>query len=795
MCDFLNDIGLANKYFKNFIETGTYLGETTERVASEFDTVYTIELSEEIYKSTKQRLSRLGNVKFLLGDSSKVVDVLSQVIDAPAVFFLDAHFAGGSTAQGEKEVPLYEELSAIAGRPQPDLIIIDDYRLFGKSGQCGAVGSEKYPPMTYDWRAITLDDCLDVLRHRGVKIEYKLHDDRVYILKHGAPGYIGGAEIPETLEALGIGIRAEKAALPPSGSPHLTDPGVIVLSPQLAFAADGFDFSSQWGAGLAVTQGPSRTFLLDLLFDAEERPYEMWIRYASGEPRPVDVLVNGNALWSGAAGEETGGWFERDQVWGLAGMYRLAAGRFRLSLSRNGWFPHISSIVLVPAAEDGTYIFGPIIESAMRGAIAFDLMARTAEGFAGAGRSDLASWLYRGWLDATLARLSTAADENRPRVVALAERFIAGGLKWSPRWAPLPTATDFSQWAAAMSPAGAAAWADFGERAVNAGDDHLAQLLFMRALVLNETQDRARAGLTAARKRFRGETASGPYRVFNIELTNKCPMKCVMCARTHDMTRDIGFIDGDLFRRVIDQMAADNPDHRTSIVWLHHFGESLTHPNFAEFINYAAAKGVCTGLSVNPIMLKGSTADDLLSSRLNTLYLSMDGHDDASFEAIRGVENAYGKSRDNLLAFLARKVVTGSNLKVVVQMINFSLNDASIAELASYWRGVPGVDEFTLKPFLTWNGDCDGPNSFVEDGKQPARLPFTRCQIPWTTFTITWDGDVVPCCYDYDKKFVLGNAKDTPLREIWNGPAIRRLRQEFNGETVCNALCKKCPDL
>lgn len=216
MGDSLNDIGQANKFFKNFVETGTYLGGTTERMASKFDTVYTVELSEEIYDSTKRRLSHLDNVNFLLGDSGKVIEVLSQVIDAPVVFFLDAHFAGGRTAFGEKEVPLYEELSAIANRPQSDLIIIDDYKLFGKNGRCGTEGSEKYPPMTYDWRSITLDDCLEVLRRRGIKIEYKVHDDRVYILKHGASGHTDADEIPGSLEALGIAIHPEKATLPSS---------------------------------------------------------------------------------------------------------------------------------------------------------------------------------------------------------------------------------------------------------------------------------------------------------------------------------------------------------------------------------------------------------------------------------------------------------------------------------------------------------------------------------------------------------------------------------------------------
>ena len=51
----LNDLGLSGDYFKVFVETGTYLGHTTELAASIFSTVYTIELSEEIHLSTKEQ--------------------------------------------------------------------------------------------------------------------------------------------------------------------------------------------------------------------------------------------------------------------------------------------------------------------------------------------------------------------------------------------------------------------------------------------------------------------------------------------------------------------------------------------------------------------------------------------------------------------------------------------------------------------------------------------------------------------------------------------------------------------
>jgi len=69
------------------------------------------------------------------------------------------------------------------------------------------------------------------------------------------------------------------------------------------------------------------------------------------------------------------------------------------------------------------------------------------------------------------------------------------------------------------------------------------------------------------------------------------------------------------------------------------------------------------------------------------------------------------------------------------------------------------------------------------------------CSVPWDQISVAWDGDVVPCCYDYDKKYVLGNVHKQPLNEIWNGERMRALRKEFISNDVSNPLCRNCPEL
>lgn len=294
---------------------------------------------------------------------------------------------------------------------------------------------------------------------------------------------------------------------------------------------------------------------------------------------------------------------------------------------------------------------------------------------------------------------------------------------------------------------------------------------------------------------------ASPYFICNIELTNHCPMKCVMCPRTQHMTRELGYMDFAVFQSVIDQMIVDNPQHTSGkLVALHHFGESLMHREVDRFIAYAEGKGVSTVLSVNPITFTDRVIGQLLDAAPSQLFISLDGHDDASFFAIRGVEDAYGKSREKLIKYLDLKRERGVKTRIVVNMIDFKLNKNSIEQLKGYWEAIPGVDEFCAKTFGTWIGDAQEINELKGGAlnvlsEKDARQSYISCNRPWETLTVTWDGDIVPCCYDYDKKEPLGNVGNQSLLEIWNGERMRDLRAQFVSGQIRTPLCGSCEEL
>jgi radical SAM protein with 4Fe4S-binding SPASM domain len=57
---------------------------------------------------------------------------------------------------------------------------------------------------------------------------------------------------------------------------------------------------------------------------------------------------------------------------------------------------------------------------------------------------------------------------------------------------------------------------------------------------------------------------------------------------------------------------------------------------------------------------------------------------------------------------------------------------------------------------------------------------------------ICWDGRVVPCCRDFDAKYILGDLNDSTLLQIWNGAEMVRLRKAHTSSVQGIDLCQHC---
>jgi tetratricopeptide (TPR) repeat protein len=127
---FLNDIK-AFTYASIFVESGTYIGDTAYHASSCFDQVYSVELSPNLYAQAVNRFANNKKIFLYQGDTTVVFPRILKNIKGKIVFWLDGHFSGGSTARGEIDTPVMQELKAIKESGLNDsVILIDDIRLF-----------------------------------------------------------------------------------------------------------------------------------------------------------------------------------------------------------------------------------------------------------------------------------------------------------------------------------------------------------------------------------------------------------------------------------------------------------------------------------------------------------------------------------------------------------------------------------------------------------------------------------------------------------------------------------------
>lgn len=117
---------------KILVETGTYIGDMVEAMKADFDRIYSIEVSKDLYEKTMKRFKGVKSVELLHGDSGTELRSVMNKINQPALFWLDGHYSAGVTACGGKDTPIYEELDCIFNAPdRGHVIIIDDARCFG----------------------------------------------------------------------------------------------------------------------------------------------------------------------------------------------------------------------------------------------------------------------------------------------------------------------------------------------------------------------------------------------------------------------------------------------------------------------------------------------------------------------------------------------------------------------------------------------------------------------------------------------------------------------------------------
>lgn len=284
-----------------------------------------------------------------------------------------------------------------------------------------------------------------------------------------------------------------------------------------------------------------------------------------------------------------------------------------------------------------------------------------------------------------------------------------------------------------------------------------------------------------------GQTSRLPYpdRMY-IESTNFCNLNCIMCpSGRQEMRRKKGFIEFDLFKRIVDEMAP-----HVQVTTLHIWGEPLLHPRIFDMIAYSRKAGIRSEISTNATLLDEEKSEQLLAAGAGGIYLCLDGVRKETYEAIRRRAD-FESTRANIQGFLRKKVEAGLKEPYVnLQIIEMQPTVDEVDQFKRMWS-VQGVDNVNVKAFDSWANQIDAINGLRPDEPD---VPTTRCPCPnlWYHVHIYWDGTLVCCDRDFDALYPLGNVSDGVMK-AWNGPTMVELRRKH----VCNQLedvpsCRGC---
>lgn len=187
---------------ENFVETGTYLGETTQWASNIFNKVHSLEASPKYFKISSDKLKNFQNITLHFGISTDVLPNILKNLNGPSFFWLDAHWSGGDTFRGNSECPLIQEIKLINSYFDDKFIFIDDAHMF--------LSLPPPPHNPNDWPKI--DEVVFELQTSSTKNYILIYDDVIISAPYYAKGLIEYYHRNLTIEDLLKTIETEKFA-------------------------------------------------------------------------------------------------------------------------------------------------------------------------------------------------------------------------------------------------------------------------------------------------------------------------------------------------------------------------------------------------------------------------------------------------------------------------------------------------------------------------------------------------------------------------------------------------------
>ncbi len=301
--------------------------------------------------------------------------------------------------------------------------------------------------------------------------------------------------------------------------------------------------------------------------------------------------------------------------------------------------------------------------------------------------------------------------------------------------------------------------------------------------------------------RLTGKASIKGYPIsFAIEPTTACNLRCPECpSGLRSFTRPTGKLKTDFFKDIINQLAPF-----TTYLTFYFQGEPYLNPELLRMIAYANEKKIYTATSTNAHFLHMNAARETVLSGLKRLIISIDGLTQTTYESYRK-EGSLEKVLAGTQNIIQAKKEMNSRFPIVIwQFLVVRPNEHEIEQLYKLAEEYE-VDKVALKTAQVY--DYEYGNALIPENDKYSRYKKQKngtykikngisnhCWKMWSSCVITWDGKVVPCCFDKDAKHQLGDISQYEFKKVWNSKDYNRFRQKLLKGRKEIDICQNCTE-
>ena len=286
----------------------------------------------------------------------------------------------------------------------------------------------------------------------------------------------------------------------------------------------------------------------------------------------------------------------------------------------------------------------------------------------------------------------------------------------------------------------------------------------------------------------------------SIEPTTSCNLRCPQCpSGLRSFSRPTGMLNLDFYKSVIDEL------HRKLFYLIFYFqGEPYLHPHFFELVKYASSHNIYTATSTNAHFLNDEKAHKTITSGLSRLIISIDGTSQDTYQNYRvgGKLDKVIEGTENIIKW--KKKLNSKSPYIIFQFLVVKQNEHQVDEIKKMGKKL-GVDKVVIKTAQIY--DFENGNDLIPTNNKYSRYKkggegnfkiknklLNHCWKLWNSSVITWDGKVVPCCFDKDATYKMGDLNNQTFAQVWKSQPYFNFRKKILNSRKEIDICQNCTE-